>query len=128
LLSASPEVIMENLVTAFFFLPSIDLGYSIKLHETFSLGLRLNLRYGSSTQSGLWATSGVLGGFYSPSPGISYGIVFDGIGLGVLYKNIDYKNSVKYERLKQNLRIGLLSNFLLCTGRHTSPYHWKARR
>jgi len=95
----------------FFSYQGIDLGYSIKLHETFSLGLTLNLRYGSSTQSALWATSGVLGGFYSPSPGISYGIVFDGIGLGVLYKNIDYKNSVKYERLKQNLRIGTAFKF-----------------
>jgi hypothetical protein len=95
----------------YFSYQGIDLGYSIKLHKTFSLGLRTNLRYGNSTVSGLWATSGTIGGFYSPSSGISYGILFDGIGSGVLYKDINYKSSLEYERLKQNLCIGAAFKF-----------------
>jgi hypothetical protein len=95
----------------FFSYQGLDFGYSIKLNEAFSLGFRLNLRYGKATTSGLWATSGTIGGFYSPSPGISYGVVFDGIGSGILYKYSNNISSLAYEHLKQNLRFGTAFKF-----------------
>ncbi len=82
----------------------IDLGYSIRLHHTLSLGVLMNFRYGSTSLSGLWATSGGIGGFYAPSPGISYGIVYDGIGVGILYKK---DGTLGYQRnIDQSIRIG----------------------
>ncbi len=85
----------------------VDVGYSVKLHQTFSIGLLLNFRYGSSSQSGLWATSAAIGTFYSPAAGISYGFMYDGIGMGILYKYFRNAGTLTYQRdLDQSLNIG----------------------
>lgn len=85
----------------------IDLGYSIKLNHTVSVGVLMNVRYGNSSRSGLWATSGTIGGFYAPSSGISYGIVYSGIGLGVLYNYDGNAEAIAYKRnIGQSVGIG----------------------
>ncbi len=94
----------EKWTQPYFAYNGIDIGYSIRLHHTLSIGTLVNFRYGNSSLSGLWATSGAIGGFYAPSPGISYGLVVDGIGVGVMYGN---DGTIKYQRnLDQSIRIG----------------------
>lgn len=91
----------------YFTYSGVDVGYAVKLHQTFSLGLLLNFRYGSSSQSGLWATSASIGSFYSPSAGISYGFMYDGIGMGVLYKYFRNAGTLTYQHdLDQSMNIG----------------------
>ncbi len=85
----------------------IDLGYSIKVHRSFSIGILMNVRYGNTSRSGLWALSGIIGGFYSPSSGSSYGIVVDGLGDNILYTNDGNEAIIKYQRnAGQSIRIG----------------------
>ncbi len=97
----------KNWSQPYFAYNGIDLGYSIKLHPTLSVGVLTNIRYGNNSSSGLWATSGSLGAFYVPSSGISYGIVYTGIGSGVLYRYNGYAGTLKYQRnLDQSIHLG----------------------
>lgn len=53
------------------------------LTSTLSFGARVAVQHGQTEDSRLWTGSTVFGLLYSPSPEISYAIVYSGIGLGM---------------------------------------------
>lgn len=91
----------------------IDAAYSLKFDPTVSVGVLMNFRYASTTKYNLIATTASIGGFYAPSPGISYGIVYDGIGMGARYHMDEHKgSSLAYNRnLEESIRIGSAFRF-----------------
>lgn len=53
------------------------------LTSTLSFGARVALQHGQTSDSKLWTASSVLGVMYSPSPEISYALVYSGLGFGM---------------------------------------------
>lgn len=84
-----------------------DVAYATEIFEALSLGGSLNVRYGKTTPSGLWAVSGALGILYFPSPNFSYGAALRGIGNGIIYSSDQISTSLSTYHLPLGLEVGL---------------------
>jgi hypothetical protein len=90
----------------------IDCGYAVKFDPTVSLGVLMNFRNGLTLHHSLFSVTSSIGGFYSPTPGMSYGLVFDGIGMGNTYLHNERVSILKYKRsLEKSIRIGTAFRF-----------------
>jgi hypothetical protein len=86
---------------------SLDLGYAKKLSPTVSAGIFLDLGYAASRSTERWVGSGSLGILYAPTPGISYGMVYKGLGTGVQYTNDGIKETLEFKKPKQSFLTGM---------------------
>ncbi|HLX11972.1 MAG TPA: hypothetical protein VKS81_04085 [Bacteroidota bacterium] len=59
---------------------AVDIGYANEIDEGLSLGLHLHSQYGHSESTSLAVSSLAIGLAYHPSPEITYGLVYAGIG------------------------------------------------
>ncbi len=83
-----------------------DVGYSRRIIPTLSVGGTLNVRYGRTTDSRLWGLSSSVGAFYFPSPEVSYGFAFTGIGSGIKYIFDGSKTLLNSQNLSPGLKGG----------------------
>ena len=84
-----------------------DIGLAQKLATTVSIGALVNVRYSSLSSTSLWAAAGSLGFFYSPTPAVSYGIVYNGLGWGINYNMTGSRRYLSYEKsLQRTLQVG----------------------
>jgi hypothetical protein len=88
-------------------------GASYLIIPALSLGGTIRAIGGQSAAKSLWAFSGSLGLFYAPQPGVSYGLVAQGLGNGVLYpyENPNDLNDIHVGRMSRSMTIGLSISF-----------------
>jgi len=84
-----------------------DIAFAQKLATTVSIGALVNVRYSSLSNTSLWAAAGSLGFFYSPTPAVSYGIVYNGLGWGITYNTTGSTRHISYDKnLQRTLQVG----------------------
>ena len=91
----------------------IDIAYARKFSRTWSVGALLSLRYAQSKNSSLYTEAGSLGIYYSPAPGLSYGLAYRGIGSGAIFSQQSTGDqSLGYEKqLPQDIEFGATFRF-----------------
>ena len=62
-----------------------DIGVARLIIPAFAVGGSIRTRYAKNNYSSLWAVSGSIGIFYAPSPGVTYGFIYQGMGSGITY-------------------------------------------
>jgi hypothetical protein len=72
-----------------------------------------------SRTTALWGGSGSIGFLYAPTPGISYGFVYRGIGRTVQYTFYDTSEALEYGKPRQSIMIGTTFWFPALSG---NPY------
>jgi hypothetical protein len=90
----------------YFHFHGLDLGYSKKLSSTLSAGIFLDVNYAAGRSTGLWSTSGSLGFLYAPSPGVSYAMIYKGIGTNVRYSINVNEDELGHTNPKRSIIIG----------------------
>jgi len=83
-----------------------DLAYAQELLPTLAMGGRVDVRYGRGDLSNLWAISGSVGIFYSPSQEVSYGAALNDIGSSVEYSYDGSTTLVHSMNLHRSLEVG----------------------
>jgi hypothetical protein len=112
ILGGTGSVYGKDLTQPYFTYSGIDLGYAIKFYDVVSVGFLTNIRYGKTRLYGIGAASTSLGVFYAPSPGITYGLSFEGIGMGINNSFDGNENKIYYARsLEKSLHIGSTFRF-----------------
>ena len=115
------QMIAVGLVASYFGSPlskpdfasyGFDVAFASRIFVNVGAGALLNVRHGSkfgdSFKSGILSASGSLGLFYSPNPGISYGISYRGIGSGMVFSQGEGSILVEYERqIPQSIEAGI---------------------
>ena len=85
----------------------LDMGYSINILPTLSVGMLMGIRFGKTETSSLSAVTTTVGIFYYPTPALSYGAVFSGIGSGIKYSYDGVKSYLELDkRLPRSLELG----------------------
>jgi len=90
---------------------SADFAYARVITSYTSIGVRAGLQYGHNEKSHMLAGSAAVGLFYFPSPEISYGIVYSGLGTGISYVLSQQSVVLAQEQLPQALQIGVSMRF-----------------
>ncbi len=85
----------------------LDLALAKTVYNALSIGLGINLLYGPYGESGLIGGSAMIGAYYAPSPGISYGISYQTAGRRLQYAVENGVTVLSRENLHQSLQIGL---------------------
>jgi hypothetical protein len=62
-----------------------NVSFSLRVVQSISLGTGVDVHYGNSDVSKVWAVTAVFGAFYNPSPDITYGLALKGLGDGIKY-------------------------------------------
>jgi hypothetical protein len=62
-----------------------DIAYAREIAPTLSIGVNLQAQYAHSASAQRWGVSSLFGMYYSPSPEVSYGVSFGGLGTGIEY-------------------------------------------
>jgi len=90
----------------------LDLGYSVNVMPTLSLGTVFSFRYAKSSQTSLTANWVSLGAFYFPAPDISYGVVFHSAGTQLEYSVFNTGPQLTREPLpRKSVEIGATMRF-----------------
>ncbi len=84
-----------------------DMAFGVEIFREMSIGGTLNVRYGKSDASNLWAVSGLLGIVYAPSLNTSYGVAVKGIGNGIIYSSDQVSTSLSSEKLPGSVEAGI---------------------
>lgn len=98
---------------------NFDLAYGQMLTSSLSMGFKLNVDYGNTESTSSITSNTSLGFIYSPSPMISYGIVYKGtgyqnkwLGSGLLYYRTGQEaTQISTVELPQRLEIGASLRF-----------------
>jgi hypothetical protein len=94
----------------------VDLGYAMRISPTLSMGAVIGVRYGKADNSPLGSMWVSIGAFYSPTPGLSYGAVFRGIGTGLGYAFENNTTTVEHQqRLPRTFELGAALAFPIKT-------------
>ncbi len=88
-----------------------DLAYAREVIPTFSLGGGIGVRYASTSVSSLWGIGGYVGALYTPSPEVSYGVSYTGIGSGILFVSDRVTTSLRSENLPHTLQAAVTMRF-----------------
>ena len=64
---------------------TLDLAYTYRVSEVFSIGALVNLVHGQTWSSELLTGAASIGLFYLPTSGMRYGFAFEGLGTGINY-------------------------------------------
>jgi hypothetical protein len=85
---------------------NLNLGYAKILSSNLSTGIFVDLHRGDSRTGGYWGGSGTFGFLYAPSPGVSYALVYRGIGRNVRYFFYDAYETLDYVNATRSIIIG----------------------
>jgi len=85
---------------------NLNFGYARTLLSNLSAGVFIDLHRGYSRTGGLWGGSGTCGFLYAPSPGVSYALVYRGIGRNVRYFFYDTYETLDYVISNRSILIG----------------------
>lgn len=88
-----------------------DIAYGREIIPYLSLGAAIGVRYATSSSSNVWGASSSFGVFYSPSQQISYGVVMNGVGSGILYSFDGASTLIHSENLPKRLQVGIEMRF-----------------
>lgn len=89
----------------------IDCAVSFKLAPTFSAGILGSLKTHSIKTVSEWSAASSIGILYAPSPEISYGMVFSGIGGSISYATKEDSFFLVHGKLPKRLHLGLTMRF-----------------
>jgi long-subunit fatty acid transport protein len=89
----------------------LDMAYARVIIPHLSLGLSIDGTYGKTETSRLWVASASFGLLYSPSPGLSYGIAYQGVGWKVGYSFDSTSTALHKENQIQSLQMGVTLRF-----------------
>ena len=84
-----------------------EVGLAKKLARAFSIGILVDTRYGKGSSTALGTVSSSVGAFYSPSPGVSYGVAFQGLGWGIEYNVVGGETVPSRIVLERSFQMGL---------------------
>jgi len=84
-----------------------DIGYAQKISNSLGVGANLGLRFVESGEFRLRELTPALGFFYTPSPEISYGLIYSDQGSPLEFTYDSSSATWKTEDLQQTLQIGL---------------------
>lgn len=88
-----------------------DFAYAKEIMPTFSVGARIGVHYGQAGNSNLLGASTSLGICYSPSPEITYGAAYNGIGTGIHYNISGGTTAIRSENLPHSLQAGVAMRY-----------------
>jgi hypothetical protein len=88
-----------------------DFAYAREIMPTFSVGARIGVDYGQAGRTNLLGASASLGICYSPSPEITYGAAFNGIGTGIHYNISGGTTAIRLDNLPQSLQAGVAMRY-----------------
>lgn len=84
-----------------------DLAYSASFLNVLSIGIFNNFTFAQNENAQYWTYYPVFGLMYAPSPSISYGLVFRGIGRSVTYLLADNNiTALGSQNLRESLELG----------------------
>jgi hypothetical protein len=83
----------------------VDIAYATSLTPAFAIGARVGVRHTQLGSEQVWTNSSSIGAFYYPSPNVSYGAVYNGLGSVARY-DLESSPSVVREALPRSLQIG----------------------
>ncbi|MBI2428657.1 MAG: hypothetical protein HYV29_07670 [Ignavibacteriales bacterium] len=89
----------------------IDCALSFKIAPTFSAGILGSIKTHSMKNGSEWNASSSIGLLYAPSPEISYGMVFSGIGNTISFVTKDDSIFMVQSQLPKRLHLGLTMRF-----------------
>ena len=91
----------------------VEMGIGWTVTRFLSVGAGVNARYGKTRAANLGAVHFTLAGFYSPSPEISYGISFQGLGQGLDYSfdSLASITVITQKNLDKSVQIGVSWRF-----------------
>lgn len=89
----------------------VDCAVSFKLAPTFSAGILGSVKTHSIKTQSEWSASSAVGVLYAPSPEISYGMAFSGIGGTISYVTKDDSLFLAHGVLPKKLHLGLTMRF-----------------
>jgi len=89
----------------------LDLGFARKTGRSLSFGTTISGRLGQTETARLEAVFSSFGLVYSPSPGISYGIAYHGLGWRIRYSFDSSSTKLRRENLPGILQIGVTMRF-----------------
>jgi len=84
-----------------------DISYAKEVARFRSIGGTLNVRYGKSSASTLWAVSGHFGLFYLPAENLSFGLTARQLGEGIIYSSDQATTSLSTFHLPGSLEAGV---------------------
>ena len=88
-----------------------DFAYAVEIARGVSIGGTLDLRYGKSSTSKLWALSGLVGFYYLPAENLSFGMAFRQIGNGIIYSSDQVNTSLSSVRLPGSIDAGVAMRY-----------------
>ncbi|MBA4313293.1 MAG: hypothetical protein C0417_11765 [Chlorobiaceae bacterium] len=88
-----------------------DFAYAREIMPTFSVGARIGVDYGQAGSTNLLGASASLGICYSPSPEITYGAAFNGIGTGIHYNISGGTTAIRLDNLPHSLQAGVAMRY-----------------
>jgi hypothetical protein len=88
----------------------VEIGVAKRITPALSLGVLGSGRYGRTPALALGAASSSIGVFYAPSPEISYGMSFQGIGGGIEYLAINGVSIPSRAKYEKSFQMGLSAN------------------
>lgn len=88
-----------------------DIAYARVIVPQLSLGASISMRYGQTKTSHLEVASSSFGLIYSPSPGLSYGVAYNGAGWRIRYSFDGTSTNLHRENQLRNLQIGATMRF-----------------
>jgi hypothetical protein len=88
-----------------------DIACATEIIPSLSFGASIGMRYGVSGASHLKVAFSSFGVMYSPSPEISYGLAYNGIGSRINYTYDGFSTRLNQENLPRNLQIAARMRF-----------------
>jgi hypothetical protein len=88
-----------------------DFAYAREIMPTFSVGGRIGARYGKAGDKSLMGVGTSIGICYSPSPEITYGAAFNGIGTGINYIISGGTTAIRSMNLQRSLQAGVAMRY-----------------
>jgi hypothetical protein len=89
----------------------LDIAYARTIVPQLSLGACIGMRYGNPKTSHLNVASSSFGLVYSPSPGISYGVAYNGVGERIRYSFDSTATNLHRENQLRSLQVGASMRF-----------------
>jgi len=84
-----------------------DIAYAKEVAKALSIGGGLNVRFGKSPASDLWAVSGHVGVFYLPSENLSFGLTARQLGNGIIYSSDQVTTTLSSSDLPESIEAGV---------------------
>jgi len=90
---------------------TVHFGFAYAITPTFSLGTLIGGTYADAPRYSEYANSTSIGAFYNPSPSVSYGLVFRGLGSRISYGVTEdftpNRTTLSNKRLPESLELGI---------------------